>query len=127
MLGECSMKLPDPATVVQRQLDAYNLKHIDALLATYSEHAEQFILNGERIARGHEEIRERMLIRFAEPDLHAQLVGRLVMGQTVVDLEKITRNFPEGKGSVEMICIYEVVGSHIAKASFATGAMVLEG
>lgn len=121
------MKSSDAAAVVQRQLDAYNAKDMEAWLATYSPHAEQFLLHGERLAQGHEEIRARMLIRFAEPDLHAQLVSRLVMGHIVVDLEKITRNFPEGDGVVEMVCVYEVVDGLIVKASFAMGTPVLSG
>ena len=32
----------DPATLVQRQLDAYNARDLDAILATYADDAEQF-------------------------------------------------------------------------------------
>jgi putative hydrolase of HD superfamily len=39
----------------------------------------------------------------------------------VTDLELITRNFPEGEGTLEMLCIYEVVDGHIQRASFAAG------
>jgi putative hydrolase of HD superfamily len=107
--------------VVQAQLDAYNAKDIDALLRTYAPDAEQFTLHGELLARGHEEMRPRYLARFAEPDLHARLLSRIVMGNTVTDLELITRNFPEGVGTVEMLCIYEVSEGRILRASFATG------
>jgi putative hydrolase of HD superfamily len=107
--------------VVQAQLDAYNAKDIDALLRTYAPDAEQFTLHGELLARGHEEMRPRYLARFAEPDLHARLLSRIVMGNTVTDLELITRNFPEGVGTLEMLCIYEVREGLIRRASFATG------
>src|SRR5580658_2950588 len=83
----------DPVAVIQRQLEAYNAKDVDAWLATYAPDAEQFVLHGERLAQGHEEMRQRILTRFAEPDLHARLVARTVMGSVVVDLEEITRNF----------------------------------
>jgi len=43
-----------------------------------------------------------------------------VMGNIVVDHEKITRNFPEGRGSLEMLCVYEIKDGLIQKASFAT-------
>ena len=111
--------------VVQAQLAAYNAKDIDALLATYAADAEQFTLHGERIAKGHDEMRPRFLARFAEPDLHARLLSRTAMGNVVVDLELITRNFPEGRGSLEMLCVYEVKDGRIQKASFAMGAKVL--
>lgn len=110
-----------PLAVVQAQLDAYNAKDIDALLATYAPDAEQYVLHGERLAQGHAQMRERFLARFAEPDLHARLLSRTVMGSTVVDAELITRNFPEGRGTLEMLCVYEVVNGRIQRASFATG------
>ena len=111
-----------PITVIQQQLDAYNARDMEAWLATYAEDAEQYILHGARLAQGHEEIRARMVSRFAEPDLHARLLNRSVMGNIVVDLEIITRDFPEGRGTVEMLCVYEVSDDGlIRKASFATG------
>ncbi|MEN3275492.1 MAG: hypothetical protein V7631_1282 [Massilia sp.] len=115
----------NPAAVVQAQLDAYNAKDIDALMQTYAPDAQQFTLHGPLLAEGHEQIRPRYAARFVEPDLHARLLSRTVLGNIVTDLEVVTRNFPEGKGSVEMLCIYEVVDGRIARASFATGATTL--
>lgn len=111
--------------VVQAQLDAYNAKDLDALLATYAPDAEQWALGGERLARGHAEMRPRFAARFAEPDLHAKLLSRTAMGGIVVDHERITRNFPEGRGTLEMLCIYEVSGGLIRRATFAIGDKVL--
>jgi putative hydrolase of HD superfamily len=111
--------------VVQAQLDAFNAKDIDALMRTYAPDAEQFTLHAERLAKGHEEIRPRYVARFAEPDLHARLLSRTVMGKFVTDLELITRNFPEGVGTLEMLCIYEVENGRIQRASFAPGATTL--
>jgi len=110
-----------PLLVVQAQLDAYNAKDIDALMRTYAVDVEQFNLHGDRIAKGHAEMRPRFLARFAEPDLYARLLSRIVVGNTVTDAELVTRNFPEGRGSIEMLCIYEVVNGLIQKASFASG------
>jgi hypothetical protein len=47
------------------------------------------------------------------------------MGNIVIDLELITRNFPEGLGTLEMLCIYEVVDGRIRRASFAPGTMTI--
>jgi hypothetical protein len=115
-----------PPAVVQAQLDAFNAKDIDALMATYATDAEQFVLHGERLAQGHEQLRPRYLARFAEPDLHARLLTRTVMGNIVTDLELITRNFEEGKGTLEMLCVYEIVDGRIQRASFASGAKTLQ-
>jgi putative hydrolase of HD superfamily len=116
-----------PLAVVQAQLDAYNAKDIEALLETYASNAEQYALHGERLAQGHEQMRSRFLARFAEPDLHAQLLSRVHMHNVVVDHELITRNFPEGPGTVEMLCVYEVLNGRIQKASFAIGERRLRG
>jgi len=115
-----------PLAVVQAQLDAYNAKNIDALLATYAEDAQQFVLHGERLAQGHAEMRPRFLARFAEPDLHARLLSRTVVANVVVDCELITRNFPVGLGTLEMLCVYEVSNGRIQRASFATGEKRLQ-
>lgn len=110
-----------PSAVVQAQLDAYNAKDLDALMSTYAPDAAQFALHGDLLARGHDQIRPRYEQRFHEPDLHARLLSRTVLGNFVNDLEIVTRNFPEGRGTVEMLCVYEVVDGRIVRASFATG------
>ena len=115
------MNTEDPSSVVQRQLDACNAKDIEAWRSTYALDAAQFELHGERLARGHDEMRERMKVRFQEPDLRARLIERVVVGDFVVDAEEITRNFSEDMGIIEMLCVYQVAGSVISKASFALG------
>jgi hypothetical protein len=119
------MNTMTPAAVVQAQLDAYNAKDIDALMLTYATDARQFVLHGPLLAQGIDTIRPRYVERFREPDLHARLLSRTVLGNVVTDLELITRNFPEGLGTVEMLCIYEVVDGRIQTASFVTGATTL--
>jgi putative hydrolase of HD superfamily len=119
------MKDTSPLAVVQTQLDAFNAKDIEALMRTYAPNAEQFALHGERLAQGHDELRPRYMARFEEPDLFARLLSRTVMGNIVTDLELITRNFPEGLGTLEMLCIYEVVDGRIQRASFASGTKIL--
>lgn len=111
---------------MQRQLEAYNARDLDALLTCYAPDAEQFALHGARLARGHDEMRPRFAARFAEPDLHATLLQRTVMGAFVIDHERIRRNFPEGRGIVEMLCIYEIAEGRIRRASFAAGPQTME-
>ena len=52
-----------------------------------------------QLARGLEEIRKRYAARSSEPNLHAEIVNRVVMGDTVIDQERIRRTFPEGPGT----------------------------
>lgn len=43
------------------------------------------------------------------------------MGTVVVGHERVTRTFPDGRGTVEMLCVYEVRDDRIVRASFAFG------
>lgn len=120
--------MPDsssPAAVVQRQLDAYNARDLDAWLATYAPDARQFEHPGILLAEGHAQIRRRSEPRFTEPNLHARLVQRSVMGQMVIDQEVVSRTFPEGPGTIELVCIYEVREGLIRSASFVFGDKTL--
>jgi hypothetical protein len=90
-------------------------------VATYAEDAQQFEHPSKLLARGSAELRERFAVRFKEPNLHAVLVRRIVMGSVVIDQEKVTRTFPEGTGTIELVAIYEVQKGRIAKAWFIFG------
>ena len=120
------MNPADPASVVQRQLDAYNARDVDAILATYADDAQQFEHPARLLAAGTAQLRERFAARFVEPNLHAALLHRTVMGSTVIDHESITRTFPEGTGTIELIAIYEVSAGRISKAWFITGPKTLD-
>ena len=111
----------DPVSVVQRQLDAYNARDIDALMATYADDIEQFDFPNTPLAVGAAAVRARQSVRLQEPDLYARLLGRTAMGNLVIDHEIVTRNFPEGFGTVELIAMYEVQGDRIQRAWFKFG------
>ncbi len=124
-MTDVTMTSSGAAAIVQAQLDAYNAKDIDALLRTFAPDAEQFTLHGELLAHGHAQMRARFLARFEELDLHARLLSRTVVSNVVADHERVTRNFPDGLGTVEMLCLFEVHGGLIRKASYVLGAKTL--
>jgi hypothetical protein len=115
-----------PEAVVQCQLDAYNARDLEAWLATYAEDAQQFEHPGKLLASGHAEIRARTGPRFTEPNLHARLISRSVMGSVVIDHEEVTRSFPEGPGRIELVCIYQVHDGKIRTGSFVFGEKTLD-
>ena len=117
----------NPEILIQKQLDAYNARDIDAMMATYAEDAQQFEHPDKLLASGAGQIRERFTARFKEPNLHAVLVKRIVAGNMVIDHEQVTRTFPEGPGKIELVCIYEVQNEKIARAWFVFGARTLAG
>ena len=116
----------DAEAVVARQLDAYNARDIDAFMAAWREDAEYFEHPDRLLARGAAEIRTRHEIRFKEPDLHGKLIARFSVDNLVIDREVVTRNFPEGRGTVDVIAIYQVEGDTIARAWFKLGTPVLD-
>jgi len=116
----------DPIAVVQRQLDAFNARDLDALLATYAEEAQMFEHPSKLLASGAATFRERFTMRFREPNLHATLLSRTVMGTIVVDHEEVARTFPEGPGRIQLIMIYEVQNGQIAKAWSIAGKKQLD-
>lgn len=118
--------LTKPESVVVTQLEAYNARDIDTFMSCWHEDAEYFEHPDTLLARGAAAIRERHLTRFKEPDLHGRLTARVSAGNLVVDHEVVTRNFPEGRGTVEVVAIYEVRDGKIARAWFKMGARVLE-
>jgi hypothetical protein len=117
---------PDPENVVQRQLEAYNARDVEAILAICAEDAQQFEHPSTLIASGSAQLRKRFSVRFQEPNLRAELLQRIVMGNMVIDHERVTRTFPVGTGTIELIAIYEVHDGKIAKAWFISGKKTVE-
>lgn len=95
-------------------------------MATYAENAEQFEHPAKLLASGAAEIRARFEARFKEPNLHAQLIKRMVCGNTVIDQEIVSRTFPEGTGKIELVAIYEVNDGRITRAWFISGEKTLD-
>jgi hypothetical protein len=121
------MTLPaTPEEVVQRQFDAYNARDVEALMATYADDAQQFEYPATLLTTGAAQLRERITARFREPNLHARLLRRIVMGKVVIDHEEVTRTFAEGAGKLELIAIYEVHDGRIATARFIYGTKTLD-
>ena len=116
----------DPADIVQRQLDAFNARDLPALLATYADNAELFEHPNKLVARGTAQLRERFRARFQEPDLHAVLLHRVVVGRTVIDHETVHRTFPEGPGKLDLVMIYEIQNARITKAWTLAGTRALD-
>jgi putative hydrolase of HD superfamily len=115
-----------PEALIQRQLDAYNARDLDAWLATYAPDAKQFHFPATLLANGIDEIRARATARFQESNLHADLLHRVVIDDVVVDHERVTRTFPEGPGTLEMLATYRVAQGAIQEASFFFGPKRLD-
>ena len=90
MIDTATGPVPDPTVLVQAQLDAYNAHDLRAFTACYADDAQVLDAEGRVLRDGIEEIRVGYGQRFASPDLHAELVGRLHVGPWVFDHERVT-------------------------------------
>lgn len=115
-----------PEDVVQQQLDAYNARDIDAFMACWAEDAQYYEHPDTLLASGKAEIRERHITRFKEPSLYGERIKRMALGSMVIDQEVVTRNFPQGRGTMNVIAIYEVEQGKITKAWFKIGPCELD-
>ncbi|MCP4869643.1 MAG: DUF4440 domain-containing protein [Proteobacteria bacterium] len=105
--------------LAQAQLDAYNAGDIDAFAACYAADVEVFDLHsGTLTFAGREALRERYGRLFeSQPNQHAELLSRIVHGQTSVDHERVTGR--TSGGTVFAVAIYQVVDGAIRKVWFA--------
>ena len=116
-----SIQPADPAYPVHMQLEAYNARDIDAFMPWWAENCEYYAFPATLLASNAAALRERHIARFKEPDLFGKLLTRIVVGNVVVDHETVQKNFPEGRGEVDVICTYEIEEGKIAKAWFKMG------
>ncbi|MCK0178205.1 nuclear transport factor 2 family protein [Flavobacteriaceae bacterium S0862] len=101
--------------IVQKQLEAYNNRDIDAFVKTYAVNVKLYTFPNEVTSQGREALRRQYASFFENtPDLNAEIVNRIVLGNKVIDKEKVTVN-----GRVfYAIAIYEVENDLIKKVTF---------
>ncbi|MFO1236814.1 MAG: nuclear transport factor 2 family protein [Alphaproteobacteria bacterium] len=103
---------------VQGQLDAYNAQDLDLFMSFYADDCVVADLNGAVTNSGAAAIRERYAAMFAKfPQNKAVLVNRIVVGDTVVDHEDVSRE-PGGE-RFQVAAIYTIKGGKIARVDFA--------
>ena len=104
-----------PEILAQQQLNAYNARNIDAFLLPYHDSVEVYDFKGNLLLSGKEKFRESYEQFFKNvPELHCQLLNRMVQGNTVVDQESVT-GFGNG---MKAIAIYTIEGDKIKKVHF---------
>jgi len=110
-----------PVEVVQRQLNAYNARDIDAFIATYHPDVRLYDFPDTLRRQGHDALRQIYGRMFAQlPDLHAQVPRRIVMGNHVID-EEIVTGLPNGR-VLNATAVYEVRDGLITRVWFIDGA-----
>jgi len=103
--------------VVQRQVEAYNNRDLNRFVSTYSETIAIFRMpSTEPSISGKAQLAEFYSTqRFNLPKLRAEIVNRIVLGDKVIDHERVlgVRDTP-----IEVAAIYQVVGGLIERVWF---------
>ena len=104
-----------PEDLAQRQLNGYNIRNIDAFLEPYADDVEVYNFPDQLQYKGKEAMRKGYTQMFANaPNLHCELVNRIVQGHTVIDQERVQ----VGSRIIEAIAIYHIENGKIKKVYF---------
>ncbi len=105
----------DPTIIVDKQLEAYNARDIDAFMATYTQDIELYNFPHKLSSKGQSSMKGGYGTFFKNtPDLNCTIKNRIVIGNKVIDEEYLTIN---GQ-NYSAIAIYEVENGLISKVTF---------
>ncbi|WP_420574820.1 nuclear transport factor 2 family protein [Kordia sp.] len=105
------------AEVVQKQVEAYNARNIEAFIATYSDDVVFYGFPKEVRFKGIAQVREIFGIFFKNsPDLHCDIEDRIASGDTVIDHEKV--RFQKDDPIQEFVVMYKVTDGKIQEVYF---------
>jgi imidazolonepropionase-like amidohydrolase len=105
-----------PLALVQRQLNAYNARDIDAFMEPYADDVELYGFPNQLLDKGKESMRKGYEEFFKNsPDLHCEIKERIIQGNYIIDKESVSGM---GKTKVEATAIYHIVNNKISKVYF---------
>jgi len=107
----------NPIDVAEAQLAAYNAQDLDGHCAWFADDVVVADLNGAVTISGLDAYRAKYQQVFADfPQNHAELVNRIVVGDHVIDHERVKRS-PNAE-PFEVAAIYTIAGGKIARVDF---------
>ncbi len=102
---------------VKQQLEAYNNRDIDSFAKAFSENVKVYRQPGVLTYQGREELIKRYGAMFvATPDLHCEVVNRIIAGDVVIDHEKVQRT--KGQPRTDAIAVYRIKNGEIIEVTF---------
>lgn len=111
----CLVSEASPETVVQKQLEAYNAKDIDAFMETFSDDIKLYNFPKELRSEGHTAMYNSYKSFFENtPDLNCKILKRIVIGNKVIDHELVKTN----GNTFKAVAIYEIENGLITKVTF---------
>ncbi|XBQ15592.1 MAG: nuclear transport factor 2 family protein [Oceanicaulis sp.] len=107
-----------PAMLAERQLAAYNARDLDAFAACFAEDVEVYDFPGVLTLSGRDAFRARYVERFKSEGLEAIAVHRAVVGNRVVDHERVWLEGRSRSAPIDLVVIYTVREGLIARVDF---------
>ncbi|GAB3818894.1 nuclear transport factor 2 family protein [Pontibacter rugosus] len=99
------------------QLKGYNSRDIETFVKAYSDTVKVYNSPGQLSYKGKDELRKRYSSMFAQtPDLHCELVNRIVSGNVVIDHERV--QFSKDRPRKEAIAVYRIKNGEIYEVTF---------
>lgn len=104
--------------VIELQVRAYNNRDIKAFADCHDQHVRLYTFGDSApFCEGRDQVFNRYKSIFEDsPNLHTEVLQRIVMGSMIIDHEKITGR--KGVDKMEMVAIYEVKDDMIISATF---------
>ncbi|WP_298520636.1 nuclear transport factor 2 family protein [uncultured Kordia sp.] len=107
----------DAGILVQKQINAYNAKDIDAFAATFSDDVIFYNFPEEVFLKGKKQLREIFGDLFRKsPDLYCEIENKIATGNTVILQENV--RFQKGQAFLEFIVMYKVENDKIKEVYF---------
>lgn len=105
-----------PLALVQRQLNAYNARDLEAFLEPYADDVELYdYTTGKLLGKGKDNMRKDYAFFKQVPELHCEIKARIIQGNVIIDKEYVT-GF--GGPAMEATAIYHIEGNKIKKVYF---------
>lgn len=101
--------------LVDRQLNAYNARNLDAFLEPYADDIELYDFPDKLLSKGKTEMRKQYLWFDKVPGLHCEIMSREIHGNIIIDNERVTG---VGDKPVEATTIYYIESNKIKKVYF---------
>ena len=107
----------EATALAQEQLDAYNKRDIEAFLKPYSENVKVYTFPDQLLYEGKAKMREEYSSKFNRlPDLHCQLVNRIVLNNKVIDHEEVV--VMKSQPKIYAIAVYTITDGKISEVRF---------
>ena len=101
--------------LIQRQLNAYNDRDLEAFLEPYAEDVELYEFPSTLVSKGKNQMRKDYAFFNNVPNLHCEIKERIIQGNTIIDKESVT-GF--GNKPLEATAIYQVENNKIKRVYF---------